>query len=236
MNDVLSTGRCRLRQLAAQLGINRSTVTAAYNELRALGLIRSTPGQGTRVSEDAWELKPAGPDWKTYMSRGLFRPTLPLLRLIWEANRDSNNINLARGEISPDLWPGEAVRSVLTNRDVALPLGYSDPRGIRGLRTALAAHLALQYGFAVTADEILITAGAQEGLLLISQFLLKPGDAVAVEKPSYAYSLSLFATAGLRLFPVTVDSCPKRSRRFIGDIRSRWSLSARPFKILPEPR
>ena len=91
------------RELARKLGVNRSTITAAYDGLRTVGLIRSTQGYGTHVSEDAWGLNPGLPDWNKYNSQGLFRPTLPILRLIWEANSNPDIINLARGEISPDL-------------------------------------------------------------------------------------------------------------------------------------
>ena len=38
------------RKLATQLNVNRSTVTTAYNELRAMGIVESTTGKGTRVS------------------------------------------------------------------------------------------------------------------------------------------------------------------------------------------
>ncbi|MCK9906648.1 winged helix-turn-helix domain-containing protein, partial [Frankia sp. Cpl3] len=42
------------RALAAQLGVNRSTVSTAYAELRSSGLVSSTQGSGTRVREDLW--------------------------------------------------------------------------------------------------------------------------------------------------------------------------------------
>lgn len=91
------------RKLAVQLRVNRSTVSVAYDELRSKGLIRSTQGSGTRVSEDALGLDVQAPDWAGYLSQGIFQPTLPLVRRIWEENRRSANINLARGEMSPEL-------------------------------------------------------------------------------------------------------------------------------------
>ncbi|GMA61043.1 winged helix-turn-helix domain-containing protein [Alicyclobacillus fastidiosus] len=42
------------RSLAKSLGVNRSTVTASYEELRASGLVKSVQGSGTKVSEDLW--------------------------------------------------------------------------------------------------------------------------------------------------------------------------------------
>ncbi len=194
------------RELSKQLNINRSTVSVAYDELRAKGLIRSVRGSGTRVSEDAWGLDFRIPDWAGYMAQGVFQPTLPMVRRIWEENRKFGNINLARGEMSAELWPAkqlQALISRLTSHHMAL--GYGDPRGEESLRAAIAVHLRSQYGLHVPADQILVTAGSQQGLLLVTQSLLRPGDAVALEKPSYAYSLALFASAGIRMFPLSVD-------------------------------
>ncbi len=193
------------RDLAQQLRVNRSTVSVAYDELRAKGLIRSVRGSGTRVGEDAWGLDFRIPDWAGYMSQGIFQPTLPMVRRIWDENRRSANINLARGEMSADLWPTEQLRTLVAQMPARMELGYGDPRGEQSLRSAVSAHLASEYGLRVPDNQILITAGSQQGLLLVTQSLLRPGDAVALEKPSYAYSLPIFAAAGIRMFPVPLD-------------------------------
>lgn len=57
------------RRLAAQLGVNRSTVILAYAELRALGIIESRSGSGTRVSKYKWERRRSIPRTGTGMSR-----------------------------------------------------------------------------------------------------------------------------------------------------------------------
>jgi GntR family transcriptional regulator of abcA and norABC len=193
------------RQLARELGVNRSTVSMAYDELRSMGLVRSVQGSGTRVSEDAWGLTSPMPDWYAYTSQGVFQPTLPLVRRIWEANRQPRNINFARGEMSPELWPTSSLQELFSGITGHIPLGYGDPRGEYSLRSAVSTHLNHHYGLRVSEDQILITAGAQQGLLLVTQSLLRPGDAVALEKPSYAYSLPLFTSVGLRMFPIPLD-------------------------------
>ncbi|MCL6599697.1 MAG: PLP-dependent aminotransferase family protein [Alicyclobacillus macrosporangiidus] len=193
------------RQLARDLGVNRSTVSMAYDELRSRGLIRSVQGSGTRVSEDAWGLTSPMPDWYSYTSQGVFQPTLPLVRRIWEANRQPRNINFARGELAQELWPTSCLRELILRVVESMPLGYGDPRGEYSLRSAVSIHLNHHYGIRVPAERILITAGAQQGLLLVTQSLLRPGDAVALEKPSYAYSLPLFGSVGLRMFPSPLD-------------------------------
>lgn len=193
------------RALAAQLGVNRSTVSTAYDELRAMGLIRSVPGRGTRVSEDSWGQAYRTPDWATYLEQGIFQPTLPLVRRIWMANRQPGFINFARGEMASELWPYDNMLTVLQKVSSQLPLGYSDPRGEEVLRSAIANHLRKEYHLEVSDHRVLVTAGSQQGLLLVIQTLLRPGDAVGLEQPSYAYSLPLFAAAGIRRFPLPMD-------------------------------
>ncbi|GMA49952.1 hypothetical protein GCM10025857_13090 [Alicyclobacillus contaminans] len=117
------------RKLAEQLQVNRSTVSVAYDELRARGFIRSKQGSGTRVSEDAWGLEFRAPDWAGYVSQGIFQPTLPLVRLLWEENRRAENINLARGEMAPELWPVKQLQALAAELPPQVQLGYGDPRG-----------------------------------------------------------------------------------------------------------
>lgn len=195
------------RALAESLHVNRSTVSMAYDELRATGLVRSVRGQGTHVSEDSWGVVPSRvPNWHLYTTKGTFLPALPLDLRIREASTIPGIINLARSELSPDLFPVDTLQHLLRTMTVTVPLGYADPRGARSLRDVLAHHLAEQYGIPAHPDQILVTTGAQQSLHLITQCLLAPGDAVALEGPSYAYSLSLFTSAGLRLFQIPMDA------------------------------
>lgn len=194
------------RSLAEKLNVNRSTVSMAYDELRATGLVRSVRGRGTHVSEDLWGVIPSRiPNWNLYTSKGAFLPGLPLDLRIREASHVPGIINLARSELSPDLFPVSALQRLLGKMSLSIPLGYSDPRGARQLRETLVKHLGEQYGIHVHSDQILITTGAQQSLHLITQCLLAPGDSVVLEGPSYAYSLSLFTSAGLRLFQTPMD-------------------------------
>ena len=195
------------RELAKQLQVNRSTVSMAYDELRATGLVRSVRGHGTRVSEDSWGVVPSRmPNWHLYTAKGTFLPALPMDRRIREASNIPGIINLARSELSPDLFPVARLQRLLRTMSVTVPLGYADPRGARPLRDVLVQHLAEQYGIQAHPDQILVTTGAQQSLHLITQCLLAPGDSIALEGPSYAYSLSLFTSAGLRLFRIPMDA------------------------------
>ncbi|MDF2962616.1 MAG: PLP-dependent aminotransferase family protein, partial [Paenibacillus sp.] len=195
------------RKLADQLGVNRSTVVQAYEELRASGLVESSKGSGTRVSKHKWGITPKQtPNWKQYVEGGTFLPNLPFIRRIREELRKGDSlIDFASGELSPDLFPNQIIRELLQKQPFQEQLGYEDPQGFSPLRESLVTFLERHLHIHTTDSSILITSGSQQSLYLITQCLLSPGDAVAIEDPSYCYSLPMFQSAGLRLFRLPVD-------------------------------
>ena len=79
------------------------------------------------------------------------------------------------------------------------------PKAMRYLRDTITNHVKQYRRIETNPSSILITSGAQQALHLVVQCLLKPGDAVALEDPSYSYSLPIFQSAGLRTFLLPVD-------------------------------
>lgn len=190
------------RTLAARLGVHRSTVAVAYDELAADGLVDRRRGSGTVVRGDLWGV---APDWPRYLAEGAFQPTGPLVQRLLAGRRTPGVIDLVEGMIGPDLFPRRELEGVLRGLTLPPELGYPDPLGEPPLREAIAADYRRHHGLAVDPDTILITTGGQQAIYLIARALLKPGDAIAIEQPSYYYSLPLFQSAGIRLLPVPVD-------------------------------
>ncbi|OZB98813.1 PLP-dependent aminotransferase family protein [Paenibacillus sp. XY044] len=195
------------RKLAEKIGVNRSTVVQAFAELRSLGIIESRSGSGTRVSQFKWGASPKHtPNWNRYAEGGSFLPNLPFLRRIREAlNQDPSLVDFASGELAADLAPTREISEIMSSHQYASYLGYDNPQGYTPLRQALVQYLAEYRGVHATESSILITSGSQQSLFLITQCLLSPGDAVAIEDPSYCYSLPMFQSAGLRIFRLPVD-------------------------------
>jgi GntR family transcriptional regulator, regulator for abcA and norABC len=191
------------RRLAERLGVNRATVALAYAELVARGLVERRRGSGTLVRGDLWGV---APDWPRYLAGSAFQPTRPLRQRLREIQRQPGVLDLAQGSIGPDLFPRAALEAIL--RDLRLPeeMDYPDPLGDEGLRRAIAAEHARQHGVRVEPDRVLVTNGGQQAVDLITRVLLGPGDAIAIEQPSYYYSLTLFQAAGIRLLPAPVDA------------------------------
>lgn len=189
------------RYLAKELHVNRSTVVAAYDELESNGLIKRTRGSGTTISKDIWGItKKRVPSWNRYVEAGSFLPNLPVAQKIRKEMSDHSLINLASGELSDDLFPNESLRNITSTRSFIGNLGYDHPQGNKILRNTIVEHVQKFRGITSRPSSILITSGAQQALHLVVQCLLKPGDAVVLEEPSYHYSLPIFKSAGLKTY------------------------------------
>ncbi|SFA90498.1 MULTISPECIES: PLP-dependent aminotransferase family protein [unclassified Bacillus (in: firmicutes)] len=194
------------RQLANQLNINRSTVVAAYDVLVSNGLIERKRGSGTNICKDIWGItKTRIPSWNRYVEAGSFLPNLPVMQRIRKEMVAPNIINLASGELSEDLFPTKFFREISSTRTFAGSLGYDHPQGNEILRKTITEHVKKYRGIETSPASILITSGAQQALHLVVQCLLKPGDAIALEDPSYHYGLTVFKSAGLRPFFLPAD-------------------------------
>ncbi len=201
------------RLLAARLGVNRATVVEAYRELAADGLVAARVGSGTRVlprsvpvqetprtAEQPARRPPF--DWTPQLGTHFWPDEPPLRREVRAVRAAPDRISLASGELHPDLMP-EARLSALLQEAAAsgLSWGYGEVAGYAPLRAALAKRLGRS-----SADEVVITAGAQHGLALVCRVLAEVGESVAVETPSYFRSLPLFSGLGLRMLPAPVDA------------------------------
>jgi GntR family transcriptional regulator/MocR family aminotransferase len=85
-------------------------------------------------------------------------------------------------------------------------LSYGDPAGDPRLRELIAAYLRGSRGLSCSAEQIVITSGAQQAISLCAQLLIEPGDGVAVENPGYRAAGHAFAIAGARVQGVAVDN------------------------------
>ena len=190
------------RTMASELGVNRSTVATAYSELQALGLVDRRQGSGTFVHGDFWGISP---DWSRYLDSAAFRPTQALVHRFREARRLSGIVDFTQADLGPGLWPRERIQEALRGVDVGATLDYMPAAGLPGLREAIASEMGRSQGIEVRPESILITTGAQQALYLIARALLRPGQAIALEEPSFYYSLALFQSTGIRLLPIPMD-------------------------------
>lgn len=202
------------RALARSLGVNRITIESAYAELEAEGLIFSRVGSGTYVLK-VNDIQPLprdepGAPWPLWQQvleeaggKARAMPPDEMLRLF----RHAHPINFASGNSDSRLFPAEDFRKVLQTvmrRDGIAALDYGEPAGHRPLRVTIA-HILGSQGLQIRPDDVLITAGSQQALSLVTQLLLKPGDVILVESPTYSGALDLFRALGFRIVSVPID-------------------------------
>jgi GntR family transcriptional regulator/MocR family aminotransferase len=203
------------RQLARDLGVSRITVENAYAELETDGLIYSRMGSGTYVLPVRPPLTlsttGAGTPWPLWQQEVEFpvrtHTTRPRDDLDRNAPPSEDMISFASGIGDSHLFPSEDFRRVLQvvmRRDGIAALDYGEPNGHAPLRETIT-HILASQGLQTRAENILITAGSQQALSLVSQLLLKRGDVIMVESPTYPGALELFRALGFRIVGVPVD-------------------------------
>lgn len=206
LRDAIRSGRLaaasRLpatRALAAELGISRGTVSAAYDQLIAEGYLQSRHGSGTTVAHV--------PPGATHHAR---RPK----------PSPTHDLRPGTGDVSTfpvNLWLRSARRAL-----GAAPMeafGYArDPRGRPELRAALADYLGRARGVAATPDRIVVTAGYVQALTLLARVL---GPArVAMEDPGMPYHRELVRHTGIEVVPLPVDELGADPRGLPSDVRA----------------
>ena len=216
------------RDLAAALAISRNSVIRAYDQLYAEGFIESRVGDGTYVA-----LLPTPKKLSTKISTRLSTGLSPTLSTKW-TNLPGNledevihsagldrvkNHHLPQPPSGPprafrvgvpafDLFPFEVwakLSAGFWRKPDLQHLCYGDPAGDGRLRGLIAAYLRSSRGMQCSAEQIVITSGAQQAISLCAQLLVEPGDSVAVENPGYRAAGHAFALAGGRLHGVPVD-------------------------------
>lgn len=114
-------------------------------------------------------------------------------------------VSLAGGLPAAELYPHEAIRAA-TDRALSRwgtqALEYGPVEGLPALRATLAARLSARTGATFTADNVLITTGAMQGLDLIGKMLIDSGDLVVTQFPTYLGALDAWRARQPRYLPL----------------------------------
>ena len=167
------------RELAAQLQVSRTTITAAYAELRAAGYLLSQRGSGS-VVQLPFRVPPQTESLPGYLD--FSKATLPAT-------------------------PGIVAAAQEAVEQLPSYLGDSgfDPVGIPALREALADRYTAR-GLPTDPDQIMVTIGAQHAISLVARTVMARGDRALIENPTYPHALDSLKAAGARIVPVSVTS------------------------------
>jgi GntR family transcriptional regulator/MocR family aminotransferase len=186
------------RRLAAETGLSRGTVKAAYDQLTAEGYLTARQGSGTVVAD-----RPQGP-----RDAPSGRPAA--------APRPRHDLRPG----SPDVtaFPTAAWLRATRRALAAAPSAdydYGDPRGTAELRTALAGYLGRTRGVAADPERIVVVSGYVQGLSLLVRVLgaavgRPGGPVVGMEDPGLPFHREVVRQAGGRVVPLPVDASGAR--------------------------
>lgn len=203
--EVLRTGQLRpgdtlpaTRALAAELGISRNAVLAAYDELAAAGFVHATGGSATVVADGADVAARAGVSSHIGAARPALQsslaPDAPPRWILLPGYPDT-------GLIAPGDW--RAAWRAAAGEPVSNGLPFSQPHA--RLREALATQLRRTRGVAADPSGIVLAPGVSAALRALATAAGLRGRTVAFEDPGYPEGRRALASAGAVIRPVPVD-------------------------------
>lgn len=197
------------RDLAAQLGVSRTAVVSAFEQLLAEGYAFGRKGAGTYIAADLPEpfaaphgrkarAAPAAARAASFHDLGDFVDVT--------AQNDERPFNLGRTLLdarSAELWRKLTARTLRSFE--RHHLGYGDPRGLPELRKSVCDYLRAARGVRCELDQIVITAGTQQAVDIVARVMPGPDKEVWIEDPGYSLTRLTLAASGAKVCPIPVD-------------------------------
>jgi GntR family transcriptional regulator/MocR family aminotransferase len=212
MLDAILDGRLRAgdrlpptRELAARLAVSRNTVGVAYERLAAEGVIEGRVGDGSYVTTEALARRhgrraPAG----VVSPRPVWRTLPPIVPGAPAGTRHNFGVGTPDHTLFPlTVWRRLVAAELRTSAEALA--SYAHPAGHPGLRAAIARHIGVSRAVRTSADDVVVTSGAQQAFDLVARLLVGEGTRVAVEEPGYSRARGAFRAHGARVVGVPVD-------------------------------
>lgn len=182
-----------IRELSRILDVNTLTVINAYKMLEKDKLIYKKEGSGTFVIPRGKELLIG--DEPLYFEPG---------EIDSEWNYDEDVIDFTSSAPHPELFPVEDFKKVMNEvleEDGARAFMYQTSMGYPPLRNTLLCY-SERHGIKSNLEDIYVVSGAQQGIDIVAKALVKNGDYVFVESPTYGGALAAFKSRGAILVEV----------------------------------
>ncbi|MHC9540684.1 MAG: PLP-dependent aminotransferase family protein [Vulcanimicrobiota bacterium] len=199
------------RTMAGELGLSRTTVVMAYDQMISEGYLESCQGAGTFVSSrlQQTETKSSIPSPPSpFKLSSLGQRYANLLYSESSSGEDNADFNFLPGAPDWTEFPRQLWRRIYSHfwSEKGLELArYSEPAGVPVLREALSVYLARRRGVCCSPEQIVIVNGTQQAIHLLIRICLNKGEWAAIEEPGFAgiqLNLQAYETP---ILPVPVD-------------------------------
>lgn len=194
------------RELAADLKVSRNTIAAALTQLTVEGYIHCRVGSGTYVSESLQVNK------RSEALKADAYVEISKRGQAIEKQFDSSQLevqplsNLSADFSSFPIKQWQRLQNKYWRTPYPHMLDYVSDGGYAPLRKAVAHYLRVSRGVQVEPDQIIITTGTQQSLMLCSMVLADPLDKVWMEDPVYWGAWKVFTASGLSIHPIGLDN------------------------------
>lgn len=195
-----------VRQLSKRLEVNQVTVVSAFKKLENEGYVYSRTGSGTFVANILPCIDTVKQTESMPMQDDLYQQEDIFLINNGQIKINENTINFASATPTPDLFPVEAFRLALDEvleRDRGNAFGYQDIQGYLPIRESILKTLK-RSEIISTPDNVQIISGAQQGIDIISKTLLRQGDYIITESPTYTGAIAVFKSRGALIADVEI--------------------------------
>ena len=121
---------------------------------------------------------------------------------------DPSIISFSMGSPARELYPVKMIKEIVNevlDTDSQRALSYGSTDGWKPLKKAYLEHVAHPKGIMATEDEVVITTGSTQGVDLLTQIFINPGDYILVESPTYLNTISAFNKYEAKLVSVKMD-------------------------------
>lgn len=205
------------RALAADLGIARLTVKLAFEKLYAEGYLKTRTGSGTFIADSLPETFLSSEKPKAVLQQERPARLSERVKKIPDA-RAGKQFDLgiagapgvsfvpalaAIDEFPIETW--ERLRAQVLARKGAHLLQYASSHGDADLRKAIAAYLCDFRGAHCHPNQLIVTAGTQQALIIAALALVNRGEVAWIEDPGFHQARRAFAFAGATVVPRPID-------------------------------
>lgn len=195
-----------ISELSRQNQVSINTIKVAYSYLEDRCLIEARPQSGYYVCAKLPK-PPKDPDISKHTISPFEISSSELVVRIMRNVLDDRHVQFGAAIPDPQLVPAEKLTRIQASacrRFKYESAAYSMPPGNKRLRAQIAQKM-LKAGCILHPDQIMITSGASEAVLLALRVLCKPGDTIAVGSPIYFNFIQMFEQLDLRVIEIPVS-------------------------------
>jgi DNA-binding transcriptional MocR family regulator len=216
-----------VRALSKEQGISLSTAFQAYYHLESKGLIEARPQSGYYIKFSPQQCF-AVPTCCTPIDEAVELSVDDMIASVYRDLRSDKLLQFSVGAPDPSLLPAaKLAKSVIQAlRDAPDScLNYENVQGNVELRKQIA-RLGFNWGGSLSEDDIVVTAGCMEALAISLKAITKPGDAVAIDSPTYFGIFQVMESLGLKVVEIPNDPTTGINLEYLQTAISRFSIKA----------